>query len=929
MASLQSGGVPASAINSPPLILKRKPLPNHAIALNSPLSNQDHHSDHSDHFEEPDHSSPIHTPASPTSLFSSYEDDRDDDNADKEEDSFIPPRNSLRYSRGPHPANPLRIDTAASASFLRSVAEDDDDSEEGADYFDDDYAHQFTNGTPSSLHSRLVSEPFIPVLTSPPPTQRRASSMALHPPINRPPLHIDINDRSMSMPMGPDPRQPKTPGNKISSFFGWKGNTASSPGGESSSTEISDGGRSPMPSPMPPLANVPIKPPSPYDTKSSMSYGLPARTPSVSGMSAQEVMYASKFADLENELREISSELAGSIRREMELEDLIERFQTEGPESNRRTSDYFSDSGTSSVRIPSDAGRMEDDIGKIRRAAEQERAQLKVQLSQKLQEERLKRTTSESHVQILENQVQQLRRERVDLSDLSSKTRELETTIEDTRRKLLEERQSKDNFEDLLTAMRVELEQLRNERDLLREGKASASDNNSDNQRLLEEIEALKVENASLAQLQGGRFASIAEEEGAASKRNSAFGLSRSNSLARKPSGLARSGSLSRSNSVNVNKDRESGGEGSLVDKVKDIEAQRDALHRTLRSLLDRHAQQAREFEKRARIMDAELQHAQQTVSPRKPGYEKDVQSLRDEINHLRMRAEDALDGKWQCEKNLAGLKMDLDRAEQETSSLRVLLQQHDLAASEGSEDGQESFAEVMANSSSLEVVYEQLQADRQHAESSVAPSTELTDSIYRSDQLAYNVQQQVQVNNSLRGRLASAIDKGERDQHLSVERINYLQNQMKEYEDSLIIAQQYTEEEMGKHEEEIRQLKDSHNAQLMRMKNGARTAAALSPRPQNTPFSTRSPQLDKTTSGDGMPLVEVVQIDRFEKRVKDLEKNLRDADMEMEEVIGRMNRAQVDVAQLQSDRDEALRQTRQLQVDIQAERETLRALMG
>ena len=210
------------------------------------------------------------------------------------------------------------------------------------------------------------------------------------------------------MPMGVDPRQPKTPGNKISSFFGWKGNSASSPGGESSSTEISDGGRSSMPSPMPPLANVPIKPPS-FDSKSSISYGLPARTPSVSGMSAQENIFAAKFADLENELREISSELAGSIRREMELEDLIERFQTEGPETNRRTSDYFSDSGTSSVRIASDAGRMEEDIGKIRRAAEQERAQLKVELSQKLQEERLKRTTSESHVQILENQVQQVR----------------------------------------------------------------------------------------------------------------------------------------------------------------------------------------------------------------------------------------------------------------------------------------------------------------------------------------------------------------------------------------------------------------------------------------------------------------------------------------------------------------------------------------
>ena len=487
-----------------------------------------------------------------------------------------------------------------------------------------------------------------------------------------------------------------------------------------------------------------------------------------------------------------------------------------------------------------------------------------------------------------------LRRERVDLSDLSSKTRELETALEDTRRKLIEERQSKDNFEDLLTAMRVELEQLRNERDILREGKAPPAEM----QRLIEEIEALKIEKASLAQLQGGRFASIAEEDGVSTKGNSAFGLSRSNSLARKPSGLARSGSLSRSNSVSGGKDRES--RESLVDKVKDIETQRDALHRTLKSLLHRHACQAREFEKRQRIMEIELAHAQQSGPPRRLGYEKDVRSLREEMNHLRMRAEDALDGKWQCEKNLAGLKMDLDRAEQETSSLRILLQEHDTVAPEDPEA--DSFAEVLATSSSLESAYQQLQADRQQAEAA-GSSEELTASIKRSEDLASSVQKQLQTNSTLRGRLATAIDKGERDQKVSVDRINVLQQRLKETEDALLIAQQHSEEEMGKHEEEIRLLKENHNAQLMRMKNGARTPISLSPRPPNAPFSVRSPRLDKTTSGEGIPLAEVVQAEALEKRVKDLERLLRDADMEMEEVVGRMNRAQVDVAHLQSDR--------------------------
>lgn len=481
----------------------------------------------------------------------------------------------------------------------------------------------------------------------------------------------------------------------------------------------------------------------------------------------------------------------------------------------------------------------------------------------------------------------------MDLSDLSSKTRELEIALENTRRKLLEERQSKDNFEDLLTAMRVELEQLRNDRDMLREGKAPPSEI----QRLIEEIEALKIENASLAQLQGGRFASIAEEGGTSSKRNSAFGLSRSNSLARKPSGLAHSNSLSRSNSL---KERESG--ESLVDKVKDIEAQRDALHRTLRSLLDRHAYQARDFEKRSRVMEIELERARQS-GPRKLGYEREVRTLREDVNQLRLRAEDALDVKWQCEKNLAGLKMDLDRAKQETSSLRVLLQEHDTAVPEGLEADQESFAEVMATSSSLEAAFEQLMAEWKQGEAGASQSDETAAFVDRINMLSSSVQHQLSMNNSLRGRLAGAIDKGEMDQRLSVERINVLQSRLKELEDSLMAAQQHSEEEMGRHEEEIRQLQESHNEQLMRTKNGARTPIGLSPRSPNTPFGSRSPRLDKTTSGDAIPLAEVVRAEILERRVKDLEKLLRDADMEMEEVVGRMNRAQVDVAQLQSDR--------------------------
>lgn len=439
--------------------------------------------------------------------------------------------------------------------------------------------------------------------------------------------------------------------------------------------------------------------------------------------------------------------------------------------------------------------------------------------------------------------------------------------------------------------MRVELEQLRNDRDMLRQGKPPPSEM----QRLIEEIEALKIENASLAQLQGGRFASIAEEGVSSSgKRNSSFGLSRSNSLARKPNGL------SRSNSVTAREREQQTGE-SIVDQVKNIEAQRDALHRTLRSLLDRHDLQAREFEKRARMMELELQRAQQTL-PRRPGYEREVRSLREDVAHLRMRAEDALDGKWQCEKNLAGLKMDIDRAEAETSSLRALLEE-DSATAAANGSG-ESFVSI---SLALDAAFQQLQAG---AGASGGKA-----------QLAGRVSQQLAANKSLRSRLENEINKGERDQKLSVQRIHTLQSRMKELEDTVLAAQNHSEEEMSKHEEELRLMKESHNDQLVRMKNGSRTAMSLSPRPPSAPFSSaRSPRLDKTTSGEGLPLADVVQAEVLEKRVKELEKALRDADMEMEEVIGQMNRTQADVAQLQSDRDDALKHTLQLQAEMKAE---------
>jgi prefoldin subunit 5 len=51
------------------------------------------------------------------------------------------------------------------------------------------------------------------------------------------------------------------------------------------------------------------------------------------------------------------------------------------------------------------------------------------------------------------------------------------------------------------------------------------------------------------------------------------------------------------------------------------------------------------------------------------------------------------------------------------------------------------------------------------------------------------------------------------------------------------------------------------------------------------------------------MSFAEATKTELLEKRVEELEKALRDADHEMEEVVGRMNTAQIEVADLQFER--------------------------
>ena len=115
--------------------------------------------------------------------------------------------------------------------------------------------------------------------------------------------------------------------------------------------------------------------------------------------------------EMEKELKDISSELAASIRREMELEDLVDRLQletqnTSGP--GRRTSDYFSDSGISSVRY-GESDPKQDELDRSIRKTEQEKAQIRLELTSKVQDERTRRKQLEAQIRNLEEKASHVR----------------------------------------------------------------------------------------------------------------------------------------------------------------------------------------------------------------------------------------------------------------------------------------------------------------------------------------------------------------------------------------------------------------------------------------------------------------------------------------------------------------------------------------
>lgn len=864
-------------------------------------------------------------------------------------------------------------------------------------------SNQHNSSSSMSVSSRPPMPPQLDLDYSNPISQQHTGS----PTLDRPPDSASslASHSSLNKPLPKSPPRSPAGSSKLSNFFGWG---APSP---SDTNPSKDKDYSPIPSPVSPKRNgysdeSPVSTRDPNSTQAHSHEGnalgyVEAYFPTPPN-SYTLVSPVVEIEEMEDELKAISAELASSIRREMDLEDLVDRLQAEiaNPQApGKRTSDYFSDSGYSTAK----SGEFEnpkDEISTIQRKAEQEKAQLRLELTTKLQEERGRRNALDQQIKELADKASQADAAQMTSKDADARVKELEKSCEDLRRRLSEERQVKDNFEDLLTALKGELQNAALERDNLRDEVVpqlrarveGLEAQQADSEKLAYETTKLQQE---LQEIKDSK----AKHDTLARLRSSSV-TGQSFKLSRPPSGMHSTG-LGRSNTV---KGGHVESRDVLSERLKDVEAQRDALHNALKNLLDRQDFQNRENEKKIKSLEVERDRLL-SASPRKAGFDREVSTLREEVNILRRRAEEAIEQKWQVEKGLIGLKSDLDRAEEEITSLRALLSEKDIlipdSFSRYSSNSATGAPGLPATSSSLEKAYEDLQksykealerikdleiggtsasqdertrlamerleqslasavhdrddarkesaslqsqveklqqSEKDHLEGERDLADQLRDSANRVEELTQQVRAQLAINASLRSRLSDSVARGEAGQRANKERLASMQNRMRSLEEQIVAAQTAAEDRVNRHEEELSKLRESTSANLHRLRDsntGLRSPRLFPPKspvsPLLSPGSGRFPRMlsshsrkssrnRPSSSGNGEE-EDTSQVETLRAKVAELEKALVTADFEMQEVVGRMNTAQIEVMTLQEERETAARETKKLQKLLEAEK--------
>lgn len=372
------------------------------------------------------------------------------------------------------------------------------------------------------------------------------------------------------------------------------------------------------------------------------------------------------------ELRAVGAELAASIGREMQLEDELDlcKLQVE-PSSNtndagKRTSDYYSDSGASSTRLPAaDTELKMQGLEKMRRKAEQEKAQMRIDMAQKVQADLNERKALQMHVQALEEEFHAQARHHTD--SMSDKERQLEAALMESKTKIFD---------------RKELEACANERDNLRDevvprlhDRAEALESEIqelqnvtyENTRLQQDVHWLRNENQTLINARRLQLETQQQRSRYQPRSVHVDPLTPDST----PDHPLRSSSLHREKSLNYSEESPSKVASVMTDCIETespsdttngLQAQRDVLHQTLRTLMLRREVENRQFAKKIKVLEQERDHAL-SDKPQRNNLNSNVQYIRREMGELKTRAKHVIERKWQCEEALATWKMNLNQA--------------------------------------------------------------------------------------------------------------------------------------------------------------------------------------------------------------------------------------------------------------------------
>ncbi|KAI5304266.1 hypothetical protein KEM56_006680 [Ascosphaera pollenicola] len=367
-----------------------------------------------------------------------------------------------------------------------------------------------------------------------------------------------------------------------------------------------------------------------------------------------------------------------------------------------------------------------------------------------------------------------------------------------------------------------------------------------------------------------------------------------------------------RASAIDIGYDFSTESRRCLTDHVKQVELQRDMLRQTVASLLERQALQEQRHERKVRMLESELERMQMRYASRASAQRSscvpDVKTLERKAEEMRQKARVMEEEKDQAERGLRSLEKSLETAQEERDTLRKWLQGHGIGSSTCMRE--DDLLDDRDGTNSM------MDADREARRANEA--------------LIEQISEQLRTNEEVRAGLSEAITQNEEQRRNLDTQISDVNSKLKLLERAIDQAAQRSEEEWtdSTYEEHKQLLRQSHNEKLKRRSargrvstfsrdegrrcssdtyksEGSRLLALLSPlSPSRDRFS------DFLAPGPGSD----VENAQLQARVRELENALREADLEMKTVVNRMNMAQIEVVELQADREHALRQLRKYQ---------------